>query len=155
MMKITTITEMKQRNKMAGGCFFDRESMRFWGSKIHTAPNKYGFFLESHDSFDRSKKLYTIRVFLPSGRLAIQTIEPADIANTYEHFPTLEAAKKFMKEVTAAMDNAAKCYRENAVFSDIINVKEEGYNSGVFNVYNSAGDYVQINVNNFDRFICG
>lgn len=78
-MKIATITEMKQRNKIAGGHFFDRESMKFWGAKIHTAPNKYGFFLESHDSFDRSKKLYTIR----------------------------------------------------------------------------AGDRVQINVNNFDRFICG
>lgn len=154
-MKIATITEMKQRNKIAGGHFFDRESMKFWGAKIHTAPNKYGFFLESHDSFDRSKKLYTIRVFLPSGHIGTELIEPADIANTYEHFPTLEAAKEFMKKVTAAMDNAAKCYRENTVFSDIIDIEEEGYNSGVYNVYNRAGEYVQINVNNFDRFICG
>ena len=149
-----TINEMKAINKAKGGFYFTPDTVKFWNSKIHTAPNRYNLFIESHDSFNREYRLYCVKHFSPiTGD--IETIENAETAKTYEHFETLASAKAFMHKLTIALNNATKCYRENAVINDIAKVTEEGYNSGIFTLENSKGDTIQINTNNFDRFICG
>ena len=148
-----TIAEMKAINKAKGYHFFDKDSMRFWGSKVRTAPNKYRLFIESHDNFDRTKKLYTVRFFNVCG--SIKIIEPANIAETYEHFESLENAKDFLKKLTKALDNSRECWRENNVLSDIAEMREKGFRSGVFTVANTKGETIEINTNNFARFICG
>ena len=148
-----TITEMKAINKEKGYHYFDRDSIKFWGSKVHTAPNKYRLFIESHDNFDRTKKLYTVRFFNVCG--SISTIEDAKTAETYEHFESLEKAKTFLKNLTKALDNSCSCWRENNVISDIAEMHEKGLNSGIFIITNTKGETIEINTNNFDRFICG
>lgn len=148
-----TIAEMKAINKAKGYHFFDKDSMRFWGSKVYTAPNKYRLFIESHDNFDRTKKLYTVRFFNVCG--SIEIIEPANIAETYEHFESLENAKDFLKKLTKALDNSRECWRENNVLSDIAEMREKGFRSGVYVISNTKGEAIEINTNNFDRFICG
>lgn len=148
-----TIAEMKAINKAKGYHFFDKDSMRFWGSKVHTAPNKYRLFIESHDDFSRTKKLYTVRFFNVCG--SIEIIEPANIAATYEHFESLESAKAFLEKLTKALDNSRDCWRENNVLSDIAEMREKGFRSGVYTIANSRGETIEINTNNFDRFICG
>lgn len=149
-----SIEEMKATAKAKGKYFFNPETVDFWNSRIHTAPNKYGLFVESYDSFDRTYKLYTVRCFIPS-TADIETIEPAEIAKTYEHFDTLRSAKNFMHKLTIALNEAAKCYRENEVLKDITEIIENGYHSGVYTIRNSNGESIQINTNNFDRFISG
>lgn len=148
-----TITEMKAINKEKGYHFFDRDSMRFWGSKVHTAPNKYRLFIESHDNFDRTKKLYTVRFFNVCG--SIEIVEDAKTAETYEHFESLEKAKLFLQKLTKALDNSRDCWRENNVLSDIVEIREEGFRSGVFTIANTKGETIEINTNNFASFICG
>lgn len=149
-----TIAEMKAINAAKGYHFFDKESMRFWGSRIHAAPNKYGFFIESHDNFDRTRKLFTVRFFAEKTGRVCDCIEPADIAATYEHFSTLTEARAFRDKLTNALDDAKKCYREKEVLTAIDEIMEEGFNSGIFKV-KSGDKYILINTNNFDRFICG
>lgn len=149
-----SITEMKAISKAKGKFYFTADTVKFWNSRIHTAPNKYGLFVESYDSFDRTYRLYAVRCFLPN-TANIETIEPANIAATCEHFETLAKAKDFMHKLTIAFNEACKCYREKAVLTDIAEIIENGYNSGIFTIKNSEGDSIQINTNNFDRFICG
>ena len=148
-----TIAEMKAINKAKGYHFFDSDTMRFWGSKVHTAPNKYRLFIESHDNFDRSAKMYSVRFFNVCG--SVETIEPKAIADTYEDFSSLDEARAFMRKLTKAFDEACDCYRENAVLSDIAEMRCKGFKSGVYTIANSKGETIEINTNNFSRFICG
>lgn len=154
MLNNMSITEMKAISKEKGKFYFTPDTVKFWNSRVHTAPNKYGLFVESYDSFDRSYRLYAVRCFTPNNA-DIETIEPANIAKTYEHFETLTAAKNFMHKLTIAFNEACKCYREKEVLTDIIEVIEEGYNTGIYKITNSEGNSIQINTNNFDRFISG
>ena len=148
-----TIAEMKAINKANGYHFFDRDTMRFWGSKVHTAPNKYRLFIESHDNFDRTEKLYRVCFFNVCG--SIETIEPKTIAESYVHFASLDKARAFRDKLTKALDDSRDCWRENNVLSDIAEVREKGFRSGVFTIANSKGETIEINTNNFSRFICG
>lgn len=148
-----TITEMKAKSASNGYHFFDRDTMRFWGSKIHTAPNKYGLFIESHDNFDRTRKLYRVCIF--TGKCTVETIEDSEIANTYEHFSTIGEAREFLRQLTKAFDEACTCYREKSVLTDIYDVIEEGCNTGIFKIIGNNTEEVKINTNNFARFICG
>lgn len=50
-------------NKAAGKHFFDKDTMEFWGSKIESELFPNNCFVTSEDNFDRSKRLYTIRIF--------------------------------------------------------------------------------------------
>lgn len=149
-----SINEMKATAEAKGKFYFAPDTVAFWGSRIHTAPNRYNLFVESYDNFDRTRKLYAVRHFSEATG-DLETIEPAEIGQTYEHFPTLAAAKAFMHRLTIALNAAAKCYREKAVLTDISEVTEDGLNSGIYNITNAAGDSIQINTNNFERFICG
>lgn len=149
-----TITEMKNISLAKGKLYFSPDTVKFWNSKVHTAPNKYGLFIESYDSFNREYKLFAVRCFIPDTAY-IETIEPSEIAKTSEHFLTLTDAKNFMRKLTLAFNESAKCYREKEVLTDITSITENGYNTGIFTLGNSKGDTIQINTNNFDRFICG
>lgn len=61
------------------GHFFSEESINFWGSKISTKlqkrePDGCIFFLTSEDNFDRSQKMYTLRVLIPELNGGIKTL---------------------------------------------------------------------------------
>lgn len=148
-----TITEMKAKSAHNGYHFFDRDTMHFWGSKIHSAPNKYGLFIESHDNFDRTRKLYRVCIF--TGKCTVETIEDSEIANTYEHFSTIGEAREFLRQLTKAFNEACTCYREKAVLSDIAEVRNKGFKSGIYTIANTKGETIEVNTNNFARFICG
>ena len=145
--------EMIARCRQYGSHYFDPETVSFWGAKIHDTPNRWGLFVESYDNFDRTKKLYAVKFFAPNAQVTV--IEPAEIGKTYEHFPTLAAARKFRDKLTRALTEATECYRENIVLRSLNEIEEEGLNSGIFILRNEQGDYIKINTNNFDRFICG
>ena len=60
------------------GYFFDEDTNKFWGSKISTKLQKREdgciFFLTSEDNFDRSQKMYTLRVLIPELNGGIKTL---------------------------------------------------------------------------------
>ena len=45
-MKNMSITEMKNLNKETGGCYFSKETMRFWGARVEATYNN-GLFIEA------------------------------------------------------------------------------------------------------------
>lgn len=57
-----TITEMKEINQEKGYYFFERDTMRFFRSKIETAANDAGIFVTSEQPPDGARK-YTLRLF--------------------------------------------------------------------------------------------
>lgn len=147
-----TITEMKDICKKNGSYYFAADTVRFWKSKVHSAPNRWGLFIQSHRSFDDKKRLYCVKSFFNG---EIETIEPREIGVTSEHFSTLAEARAFREKLSKALDAACSCYREKSVLGDIVDMRETGYNSGVYTLVNGNGESIEINTNNFDRFICG
>ena len=148
-----SLSEMKAKCRQHGSFYLDPDTVRFWGGKIYDTPNKWGLFVESYDNFDRSRKLYAVKFFSPTA--SVLAIEPTEIGKTYEHFPDLASARGFRKKLTKALDRAAACYREGAILNSLTEIREEGFNSGIYRFQNEEGDYFLVNTNNFERFICG
>lgn len=146
--------EMKNINERHGYCYFSPDTIRFWGSKIITDSNRFGLFVECHDNFDRTKKLYQVNFISAKTGRVVSGIEPAKIAETYEHFSTVTDALRFREKLTAAFAEACKCYREKEVLTAIEDIEEEGLNTGIFTI-RSGEKTIEINTNDFNRFICG
>ncbi len=65
----TSITQVKDSNEKAGLHFFDQDTMRFFGSKIHGGIIYGRYFITSEDNFDRSEKSYTARIAHADGKI--------------------------------------------------------------------------------------
>jgi len=67
--KFETISDIKQANRLAGSHFFDRDSMRFFRSrivpKIYNGPGGI-YFVTSEQYSDETARLYTVRKFNPA-----------------------------------------------------------------------------------------
>lgn len=148
-----SLAEMKEICNQRGSFYFEPDTVRFWGATVHEPANEWGLFVESYDSFNREYKLYAVKFFSPDGY--VTTIEPADIGKTCEHFPTLEKAMAFRDKLSAALAEAANCYREHEVLSSLAKIGEDGIDTGIYVLTNENGEQIKINTNNFDRFICG
>ena len=58
-----TISEVKSTVTANGGHFFDRGTMKCWGTRIETSIFKNGCFVTSEDNYNKTKRLYTVRRF--------------------------------------------------------------------------------------------
>ena len=93
-MKKMTITEMKNLNKDNGYCYFDRETMKYWGAKVVATYNN-GLFIESlTDSVVEGATVYKVSIMMPNGDVC--TIEK-NHSDTF--FSTLEEAKARVKNL--------------------------------------------------------
>lgn len=87
-----TIADIKQINRQTGLHFFDKNTMSFWGSKIETGVHANLCFVTSEDNFDRTKKLFTIRRFIPkTGQ--IETV------GKFQAYSTLAEAKEAIARI--------------------------------------------------------
>ena len=80
-----TISEVKSIVKANGGHFFDKDTRKFWGTRIETSVFKNGCFVTSEDDFDRTERLYTIRRF---------TGETIYTVGKFQQYKTKEAARE-------------------------------------------------------------
>lgn len=64
-----TISQIKQANKIAGGHFFDKETMKFFGSKIESKVLQGRFFITS-EKYPDGKIFYSARKANDDGRIA-------------------------------------------------------------------------------------
>lgn len=66
-----TISQLKQASKAAGYHFFDRETMRFFGSVVYpyvrTGPDSWRFV--TSERYQGEKRRYTVREIDTSGRI--------------------------------------------------------------------------------------
>ena len=85
-----TIKDVIRLNKGAGFYFFDKDTMRFWNSKVESKLIS-NMFVTSEDNFDRTKKLYTVRGFDP------ETYEVETVGD-FQAFEKLEDAMLYIYE---------------------------------------------------------
>ena len=130
-----TINEMKYILGVNDNSYFSADSMEISGSVIEVPPNDNGFLIESIVDFTGEKQ-YMVKGFTSEGD--IRTIEPAEIAETYQHFPTLKEAKLFMDELTQTIGKQ---------FGLPSSIKETAINSGMFVFRNDIGDEHGFNAN--------
>ena len=93
-MKKMTITEMKRLNKENGGCYFSKETMRFWGARVVATYNN-GLFIESlTDSVVEDGVAYKVGIIFSNGD--VYTI---DKNNNDSFFYSLEDARTRVKNL--------------------------------------------------------
>ena len=93
-MKKMTITEMKRLNKENGGCYFSKETMRYWGARVVATYNN-GLFIESlTDSVRENATVYKVSMIFSNGDIC--TI---DKNHKETFFSTLEDARERVKNL--------------------------------------------------------
>ena len=99
-MKKLSITEMKRLNEENGGCYFSRETMKYWGSKVVATYNN-GLFIESlTDSVVEDATVYKVGILMSNGDVC--TI---DKNHKETFFSTLESARARVKNLNATFKN--------------------------------------------------
>lgn len=148
----TTISAMKSLIRNSGNNYFNEDTEKFWGSKVLTAPDKYGVFIESTDDWDREKKIFHVKIFAPVSRqihtvtFGLSTLEEA-----------VSEMTKFEKELVRQSGE-----REKAVLSDFKEISITD-SVGVYKVCaEHSDDYFEIHIpsgnyepTDFSRLICG
>lgn len=86
-----TLSEAKAIYKTGGGHFFDRETFKYWGSRIESGLYKNRCFVTSENNFDGSRRAYTVRRFSPDF-LNIETV------GEFQQYALKEAAREAAKE---------------------------------------------------------
>jgi len=142
-----SIADMKALSIKSGSHYFDKETVKYWGSKVHTDPNKYGLFISSEENFDGTKRLYSIKFFNANNPNKIETL-------SFQKHETLAEARIFVSNLTKAF-NSLDCYREKTVLENIESITVEQEEPLVLTVTSYDGDYFRCNTENYDRFICG
>lgn len=99
-MKKMTITEMKNLNKDNGYCYFSKETMKYWGSRVVATYNN-GLFIESlTDSVVEGGVAYKVGIMMPNGDVC--TI---DKDNNDSFFYSLEEARARVHNLNKTFKN--------------------------------------------------
>lgn len=101
-----TVADMKRISQQHDMHEFDSNTMRLFGAKILVAPNEFGIYIESIDSYNREYKIYNVKAF---NRVNGTTVPLNNIS--IEEFKTLEQAKRFRSELIKELKNKLKAYR--------------------------------------------
>ena len=68
--QVSTISELKALNERNGGCWFERGTMRFFGTRIETGIIRGQYFVTSEQQDSDRPRLYTLRSFNDEGDVA-------------------------------------------------------------------------------------
>jgi len=78
-----TLSEVRQANKSLGNYWFNRHTMKFWGSKIESSLLKGRFFISSELSIRKDNRRFTIREVKPDGSIETLNINKLDGFRAY------------------------------------------------------------------------
>ena len=87
------MTEAKRIYKSYKGHFFDKNTMKFFGSRIESGLFKDYFFVTSELDFFGEKRAYTIRKFS-------ENYSNIENVSEFQKFGTKDEAMEFMKKVS-------------------------------------------------------
>jgi hypothetical protein len=79
--------EVKEANEKLGRYWFSEETMKYWGTHIHTDILYGKYFVTSEWNFERTKRLFSIREVRESG--AISTLE-------FQSFNSCDSAERYL-----------------------------------------------------------
>ncbi len=90
-----TIADIKQKLRAGGNHFFDRDTMRWFGSRVESSLYKNNTFITSeYTGFERTKRAYTVRYYDEAKNTVV------DVSG-FGAFPTKDAAREFAKNYKA------------------------------------------------------
>lgn len=90
-----TIADIKQKLRLGGNHFFDRDTMRWFGSRVESSLYKNNTFITSeYTGFERTKRAYTVRYYDEAKNTVV------DVSG-FGAFPTKDAAREFAKNYKA------------------------------------------------------
>ncbi len=85
-----SMADVRAKNKEIGHHFFDRDTMKYWGSKVESALYRGTFFITSEKGrLPTEPRKFTIRRVLPTGEIITE--------GTSRRFKTLDSAKDAVK----------------------------------------------------------
>lgn len=87
-----TLTEAKAIYRTGKGHFFDRETLKYWGTRIESGLYKNRCFVTSDLDFDGSRRAFTVRRFSPDF-LRIETV------GEFQEYALRDTAREAAKEV--------------------------------------------------------
>ena len=87
-----TLAEAKEIYKKTGSHFFDKETMKFFGSRIESGLYKNRCFITSEKNFDGTARFYTVRRF-NEDYTNIETI------GEFNRIKTIYGAREVVKEI--------------------------------------------------------
>lgn len=90
MLIINTVTDLKREYyRKSSGHWFDKDTMRFFRSRVGDKIYENYYFISSEQFNDRSPRLYTIRkFFIKEGKIYIDTV------GEFQQFETYNQAKR-------------------------------------------------------------
>ncbi len=81
------------------GFFFDRETMKYWGSKLtstYETKDEEFYFVTSEKTFDAKSRAWTIRkAYVSNDKIQIDTV------STFNEFSSIARAKTALKNILA------------------------------------------------------
>ena len=83
-----TLTDIKNNNKKAGRHWFDKDTMRFFDSRIESKLYSDNTFITSEQQSYQYPRKYTIRIALNNG-IDIESV------GEFQQFDTLEQAREY------------------------------------------------------------
>jgi hypothetical protein len=90
-----TIADIKQKLHAGGNHFFDRDTMRWFGSRVESSLYKNNTFITSeYTGFERTKRAYTVRYYDEAKNTVV------DVSG-FGAFSTKDAAREFAKNYKA------------------------------------------------------
>ena len=90
-----TIADIKQKLSAGGNHFFDKDTIRFFGSRVESSLYKNNTFITSeYTGFERTNRAYTVRYYNEQ-KNNVETI------SKFGAFSTKEAAREFAKNYKA------------------------------------------------------
>jgi hypothetical protein len=91
-----SMSELREKNKEIGHCFFDRDTMKFWGSRIESALYRGTYFITSEKgNTAQEKRKYSIRRALKTGEIVTE--------GKLRAYSTLDDAKEAVRDLIRAM----------------------------------------------------
>lgn len=86
-----TMADVKRANLASDAPhWFSRETMMFFGSRVHGGLIAGRYFITSEDNFDRTERLFTVRRANDDGKI--------DTIGGFQAYATLEAAREAAKK---------------------------------------------------------
>ena len=86
-----TIAEIKKANKDAGRCWFSKDTMKFFNSRITSEVLKGKYFITSERFDSQSPRLFTVRIANDNGHI--------DTVSEFQAFKSAQGALGFIKKL--------------------------------------------------------
>lgn len=105
--EFSSLAALKAAVTASGSPFFSKDTMRFFGSKLHGDIRGRRFFISSEHNFDRTARLFTVRWF----HKYPDAVQLSGSSLQFQQFETIEEARK---AVTILQGITAEVIRSNS-----------------------------------------